>query len=36
MHNVEWTVEGTKLIVTIELAAITRDGDRASPLIQPI
>ena len=34
MHNVEWTVEGTKLIVTIELAAITRDGDRASPLIQ--
>ena len=26
MHNVEWEVEDTKLIVTIELAAITRDG----------
>ena len=26
MHNVEGTVEDTKLIVTIDLAAITRDG----------
>ena len=26
MHNVEGTVEDTKLIVPIDLAAITRDG----------
>ena len=26
MHNVEGTVEDTKLIVTIDLVAITRDG----------
>jgi hypothetical protein len=31
MHNVEWEVEDTKLIVTIELVAITRDGHNRFP-----
>ncbi len=31
MHNVEWEVEDTKLTVTIELVAITRDGHNRFP-----